>query len=86
MNMQTRVVNLQTEINDANTIISESKGQLKLLMEQLQTKYGCKTVEDAKILHSKKVTEIEKIESELNDKVTEIEDMLNDFHGKTDTF
>ena len=62
-----RTRNLQTEVDQA-------KGQLKMLMEELQEKFGCSSVKEAKQLLVKLRKDEENAEQEYTEALNEYEE------------
>lgn len=73
------LLDLKEQIENNKTKLAEAKGEEKLLLKQLNEKWGCKTLAEAK----KKLEEMKKkqavISTVIEDKTTELEEKyLND--------
>ena len=61
------LLQLQQEIEDAKTEVSKLEGRKERLMEELQEKWACPTMEDAQ----KKLKELNEQVTKLNDQIEE---------------
>jgi chromosome segregation ATPase len=68
------LMSMKEEIDDAKIKVSELNGQLKYLKEQLDTQFGCKTVEEAEKLIKEKDVEIQKLNKQLEEGCAELEE------------
>lgn len=76
MNMMTKneLLRLKDEIEEAKTKTAESNGQLSALLTQLADQYNCKSVQAAEKRIESLSTEIDKLQSQIDDGLTELEE------------
>lgn len=68
------LVNLKRKIESSKQKQSELKGKKKALLENLQSTFGCKTIEEAEKKAKSLEKEIAKLEKEKEDGIKEIEE------------
>lgn len=75
------LLKLKKKVEDAQTQVSELKGQLQAQIKQLKDDWGCKTIEEAE----KKLKTMDKDLSTLEEQITigieELEEKLNTIEG-----
>ncbi|NMC60070.1 MAG: hypothetical protein GYA51_11935 [Candidatus Methanofastidiosa archaeon] len=68
------LLDLKEQIDDAKASTAELKGQQTVLMGQLKTNYGCKSIEEAETLLAKWKKEADKIQQQIDDGIKELEE------------
>jgi len=68
------LLDLKSEIDDAKEKVSELKGQKTVLLNQLKTDYGCKTIEEAEKKLRTMKKEIESLDEQIEDGLKELEE------------
>lgn len=72
------LLELKAKIDKAKTKISELNGQQKQLTNQLKDNWNVSSVEEAERLHAKMQKELKKLETELEDKLAEIQENISE--------
>lgn len=74
MMTKNELLRLKDEIEEAKTKTAESNGQLSALLTQLADQHNCKTVQAAEKRIESLSTEIDKLQSQIEDGLTELEE------------
>lgn len=69
------LLRLKKRVEDAERTTSELKGQQTILTKQLKDEFGCKSLEEAKI-------KLENIKSDIDKLDTKIENSINEINEK----
>ena len=71
------LLDLKKKIEDAKSTVAEYKGQLKSLMEQLKSDYGCSTLEQAEKKLKSLKGQIEDLNAEIEEGIEKLQEKYN---------
>jgi hypothetical protein len=71
------LLKLKTEVETAKQTVSEKKGHQTALLNQLKTDWGCKSVEEAEKKLKSMNTEIDELDTKIEETIAEIETKYN---------
>lgn len=69
-----QLLRLKEKIEKGKTRLSELQGQKQQLMKQLQTEFGCKTLEEAEALVEKQQVKINKIQTRITEETEQLKE------------
>lgn len=68
------LLGLKQQIDDAKRVLSELKGEQTAILKQLKEEFGCSSIEEAENKHSKMMKEIEKLDLQIENGMSELEE------------
>ena len=72
-----QLLDLKEKVETAKQVVSEKKGHQTALMNQLKNDWGCKSIEDAEKKLKSMNSEIDELNSKIEDTIVEIENKYN---------